>query len=111
MIRIIAVAAVGAGAQPPGRRLHQLLETSIAGISRLQDETTGAARARSTPAGTAAARRTPIEVVPIETLLYEGRAARGRALELRDELRRAGGPPSAEQLEELFDLLDLAARG
>ena len=62
-------------------------------------------------AGLLAARRTPGDVVPIESLLYEGRSALGRALELRDEIRRGGGAPSTEQLDELFDLLDLAVRG
>jgi outer membrane biosynthesis protein TonB/HPt (histidine-containing phosphotransfer) domain-containing protein len=105
----------GIGQPASGRRLHELLESSIAGISRLQDAATGGgARTRPAPdrvAAVAPARRTPADVVPVESLLYEGRAALGRALELREEIRRAGGPPSSEQLAELFDLLDLAARG
>ena len=46
-------------------------------------------------------------IVPIETLLYRGRAALDRAVELRDQLRRA---PIAdpETLDELYDLLELA---
>jgi hypothetical protein len=48
------------------------------------------------------------DIVPIESLLYRGRAALDRAVEIRDELR--GGAASADQaaLNELFDLLDLA---
>ena len=47
-------------------------------------------------------------VVPIESLLYRGRAALDRAVEIRDELR--GRTPSNDPtaLEELFDLLELA---
>jgi hypothetical protein len=46
-------------------------------------------------------------VVPIDALLYRGRAALDRAVEIRDELR---SEPSANPtaLEELFDLLELA---
>ncbi len=47
-------------------------------------------------------------VVPIESLLYRGRAALDRAVELRDEIRRRGPTPDPEALDELFDLLELA---
>jgi hypothetical protein len=47
------------------------------------------------------------EVVPIESLLYRGRAALDRAVELRDEMKRSGAR-DGEALEELFDLLELA---
>jgi chemotaxis protein histidine kinase CheA len=46
--------------------------------------------------------------VPIDVLLYRGRAAIERARAIRDELRRRGGPLDATALGELFDLLDLA---
>ncbi len=55
---------------------------------------------------------TPVEIpedsiVPIESLLYRGRAALDRAVEIRDELRKAPtNDPVA--LDELFDLLELA---
>ena len=50
-------------------------------------------------------------VVPMESLLYDGSAALERARALRDRLRRAvpGSPGTREALDELFDLLDLAA--
>jgi len=55
----------------------------------------------------------PVEIpeqppVPIDVLLYRGRAAIERCIEIRDQVRRAGGPVDAETLGELFDLLDLA---
>jgi HPt (histidine-containing phosphotransfer) domain-containing protein len=48
------------------------------------------------------------EVIPMDALFYRGRAALDRAVELRDRLRRAGGTPAPEVLEEIYDLLDLA---
>jgi chemotaxis protein histidine kinase CheA len=47
-------------------------------------------------------------VVPIDTLLYRGRAALDRAVEIRDDLRRRGASSDQAALDELFDLLDLA---
>jgi len=46
--------------------------------------------------------------VPIDVLLYRGRAAMERAREIRDEARRTGAPMGADRLAELFDLIDLA---
>jgi HPt (histidine-containing phosphotransfer) domain-containing protein len=48
------------------------------------------------------------DLVPVDALFYRGRAALDRAIELRDGLRRAGGTPAPEVLEEIYDLLDLA---
>ena len=53
------------------------------------------------------------DIVPIESLLYRGRAALDRALAVRDELQRAraaGVNPDEAALAELFDLLELARR-
>jgi hypothetical protein len=47
-------------------------------------------------------------LVPIDALLYRGRAAIERAIELREEIRRQGGSANADTMAELFDLLDLA---
>ena len=47
-------------------------------------------------------------LVPIDALLYRGRAAIQRAIELREAIRRGGGPANDETMAELFDLLDLA---
>lgn len=46
------------------------------------------------------------ELVPIEALLYRGRAALDRAMEIRDRIR--GGSPDPDALDELYDLLELA---
>jgi chemotaxis protein histidine kinase CheA len=46
--------------------------------------------------------------IPVDALFYRGRAALDRAIELRDTARKAGGQPTAEVLEEIYDLLDLA---
>ncbi|HET7633008.1 MAG TPA: Hpt domain-containing protein [Gemmatimonadaceae bacterium] len=56
------------------------------------------------------AKPTPVDVpvVPIDALLYHGRAAVERAVQIRDQIRSLGGPPSPDLLSELFDLLDLA---
>lgn len=48
------------------------------------------------------------DVIPVDALLYRGRAALDRAVELRDSIRRAGGTPAPEVLEELYDLVELA---
>ena len=47
-------------------------------------------------------------LVPIDALLYRGRAAIERAIELREEIRQRGGTASDDTMAELFDLLDLA---
>ncbi|OYV73039.1 MAG: hypothetical protein B7Z72_03420, partial [Gemmatimonadetes bacterium 21-71-4] len=52
----------------------------------------------------------PVEetVVPIDALVYRGRTAVERAVQLRDEIRQSGSAPTPAAIEELFDLLDLA---
>jgi len=47
-------------------------------------------------------------LVPIGSLLYRGRAALDRALEIRDEVRQSGGSANKAALDELFELIDLA---
>ena len=83
---------------PTGRELQTFLQSGIAGFSTLSE------RPLSQPV--------PLvdeTVVPIQTLLYSGRSALDRAREIRQEMAQGGGPPSPDALEELFDLLDLAA--
>lgn len=77
-----------------GHELQALLSTSIAQLG-------GVSRERS--------RRTPVmpPPVPIDSLLYRGRAALDRALEIREQL--SGTIPDRETLDELLDLVGLAA--
>ena len=76
------------------------IDSSTPGIAKL-----GALPATPLAAPVAAPEQPP---VPIDVLLYRGRAAIERAVEIRDQVRSAGGPVDAETLDELFDLLDLA---
>jgi hypothetical protein len=77
-----------------GHELQALLSTSIAQLG-------GVSRERS--------RRTPVlpPPVPIDSLLYRGRAALDRALEIRAQL--GGTMPDRETIDELLDLVALAA--
>jgi chemotaxis protein histidine kinase CheA len=82
---------------PTGRELLEYLQTGIAGFRELEQ--------------TPLSPPTPIPddvVIPIERLLYRGRAALERAAELREEILRQGGTPAREAVEELLDLVDLA---
>ena len=76
---------------PTGKDLQNMLAQGISGLGGLDS------RPLSEPAP-----------VPITSLLYSGRSALGRAIEIRNSLRSRGGPPDPESLAELFDLLDLA---
>jgi hypothetical protein len=83
---------------PTGKDLYALLESGIDEIGKLRD------RPLTPPA--------PLdtdEIVPIASLLYRGMAALERARILRDEVRASGGTPSAELVDELVDLVALAA--
>jgi len=76
-----------------GRELHDLLGASIAqlgGVSRVT-------------------RKTPAPAVHIDTLLYRGRAALDRALEIRAAALHSGHAPDSEAIAELLDLIGLAA--
>ncbi len=85
-------------AAPPrsGDDLVAALDRSITGFAQLAEQPL------STPVPL------DIPIVPIDALLYRGRAAIERAIVIREEVRRAGGSPPREALDELFDLLDLA---
>ena len=94
---VAAPAPGGASRYTParGRELHDLLGTSIAQLSGVSGGT------RKTPV--------PPPPVPIDTLLYRGRAALERALEIRAMARHTGQPPTNETISELLDLIGLAA--
>ena len=83
-------------AAPTGRDLHDLLGAGLAGLDRLEHEPM--------------AEPTPVEddsMVPIDRLLYRGRAALDRAIAIRNGIRARQAVPSPDELDELFDLLDL----
>ncbi|HET6701803.1 MAG TPA: Hpt domain-containing protein [Gemmatimonadaceae bacterium] len=84
-------------ATPTGQELKDFLDRGIETLGRLEDKPLR----EPTPLPDEA-------VVPIQDLLYRGRAAVERARTLRDELRRRGGSPSQDVIDELYDLLDLA---
>jgi len=96
-----AASLVSAGPPGPansGDALHDLLERGIVGLSGLEDEPLAEPLAMADDV-----------TVPIEDLVYRGRDALERAIELRDVIRQDGGTPDAAMLAELFDLLELAA--
>ena len=80
-----------------GQELQSLLNTSIVQLSAVSGESV-----RKTPAR-------PIRQVEIDTLLYRGRSALERALEVREEIVASGSETSPEMIEELLDLVALAA--
>ncbi len=86
------------GMTPTGRELHAFLEDGLAGLSALERQPLGEPRSLGDE-----------DIVPVETLLYRGQAAIARAVELRDTLRQRPMPPPTEVLDELYDMLDLAA--
>jgi hypothetical protein len=82
-----------------GESAAKLIDSSIATLETLKGS--AFAEAVSIPEDT---------VVPIESLLYRGRAALDRAVEIRDTLRGQDIATirDSHALEELFELLDLA---
>jgi hypothetical protein len=103
---------------PTGPALVSLLETGIARFGELgalaDDEGGepaggGAATAMVAPPAPAGVDTDAAEsVVPVEQLLYRGRAALDRARDVRDRLRATAGAPDPALLHELYDLLELA---
>ena len=80
-----------------GQELRSLLNTSIVQLGAVSGESV-----RKTPAR-------PMRQVEIDTLLYRGRSALERALEVREEIVASGSDTSPEMIEELLDLVALAA--
>jgi hypothetical protein len=51
------------------------------------------------------------QLVPIQELLYRGQSAIDRAAEIRRALKKSGAPPTRALVDELVDLVELAAAG
>jgi chemotaxis protein histidine kinase CheA len=83
---------------PSGTALREALDSGISELTRLEEE----------PLAEPAPVDEDDAVIPIQELLYRGRAALQRALEVRDAIRTSTSPPDAESLAELFELLELA---
>lgn len=80
-----------------GNELRALLDTSITQLGGVSGQIR-----RKTPA--------PLPPpVPIDSLLYRGTAALDRALEIRDNIIASGESPDSETIDELLDLVALAA--
>ena len=88
--------AEDARATPRGQDLHSLISEGLASFAGMELESPSAAA----PAGAG--------VVPIESLLYSGRAALARAREIRAAQAAAAREPTPEELDELMDLMELA---
>jgi hypothetical protein len=93
---------------PTGPALVELLEHSITGIERWPGTPLDMPAVPPPPAAAAKA-FPPDGVVPVEVLLYRGKAALARARAVRDQLRARDGAPDPALLAELYDLIDLAA--
>lgn len=94
-----APAAVGApGSAPSGAALKSLLAQGLSGLSPLSSATFAEPVVGEED-----------DVIPIEDLLFRGKDALARAIELGDALRQSGSTPDAATLAELYDLLQLAA--
>lgn len=81
-----------------GNELMALLDTSIVQLGAVSGEI--------------ARRKTPVQLPPpvaIDTLLYRGRSALDRALEIRSVIIAGGAAPDQETIAELLDLVALAA--
>jgi hypothetical protein len=80
-----------------GQELMSLIRTSIAQLGAVSGEI---------------GRKTPVPQAPavaIDTLLYRGRAALDRALEIREEIVSSGSAPDSRTIGELLDLVALAS--
>ncbi|MBA4070305.1 MAG: hypothetical protein C0497_00460 [Gemmatimonas sp.] len=92
------VSRAPAGAGSSGDALAAMLSSGLAGLRGLEE----------TPLAEPATVGSDV-VVPIEDLVYRGRDALDRAIELRVLLKQAPDAPDPAMLAELFDLLELAA--
>ena len=81
---------------PRGQELRDVLNSSLATMRSLESRHSGP--------------QTPVtELVPIQELLYRGQRAIERAAEIRRALKKSGTPPTRALVDELVDLVELAA--
>lgn len=85
-------------APPRGQELRDVLNSSLATMRGLD-------RRHSGPQPPAT------DLVPIQELLYRGQSAIERAAEIRRALKKSGTPPTRALVDELVDLVELAAAG
>lgn len=83
---------------PSGAALKSLLAQGLSGLAPLDSSTFA----------------TPVvgeedDVIPIEDLLFRGKDALARAIQIGDAMRSSGNAPDSATLAELYDLLQLAA--
>ena len=52
----------------------------------------------------------PMSVVPVDTLIYRGRAALERAAAIREQIRASGAHATPAALDEMYDLIGLALK-
>ena len=81
---------------PRGQELRDVLDSSLATMRSLETRHSG-----PQPPAT--------ELVPIQELLYRGQRAIERAAEIRRALKKSGTPPTRALVDELVDLVELAA--
>lgn len=93
-----AMPSFGGGAAPSGSALRSLLAQGLSGLAPLDSSTFAAPVVGDED-----------DVIPIEDLLFRGKDALARAIQIGDALRSGGHAPDAATLAELYDLLQLAA--
>jgi chemotaxis protein histidine kinase CheA len=81
---------------PRGQELRDVLNSSLATMRGLETRHSG-----PQPPAT--------DLVPIQQLLYRGQSAIERAAEIRRALKKSGTPPTRALVDELVDLVELAA--
>jgi chemotaxis protein histidine kinase CheA len=81
---------------PRGQELRDVLHSSLATMRSLENRHSGP----QPPAS---------ELIPIQELLYRGQSAIDRAAEIRRALKKSGTPPTRALVDELVDLVELAA--
>ncbi|HJQ11487.1 MAG TPA: hypothetical protein VJ840_10715 [Gemmatimonadaceae bacterium] len=81
---------------PKGRELRDVLNSSLATMRSLETRHSGP-------------QPPTMDLVPIQDLLYRGQRAIERAAEIRRALKKSGTPPTRALVDELVDLVELAA--